>query len=277
MNYENTKTGVNTDEQTKFYSQKAIAITTFFGGLLAAGILMRRNYLNLNQETYAKHALFYGIAFTILILIGIIILPENVIDKIPNSIFPAIYSLIIYYVVEKTQGKALKAHKENGGEFYSAWKAVKVGVLSMVAFLIAIAFIAFLMGDFSKQEPDKNTQLIIQSLDLFFKNEQKSVKVFQSAKTKDTSYVKNELKKSIALWKTNKELIKNLQELDGLLENTKVFLQTLMDYSNLRIEHFTLIYKRLNENTDKYKNRIEAVGLKIEKKVKELNKLAETK
>ena len=79
------------------------------------------------------------------------------------------------------------------------------------------------------------------------------------------------------MWKTNKELIKNLQELDGLPENTKVFLQTLMDYSNLRIEHFTLIYKRLNENTDKYKNRIEAVGLKIEKKVKELNKLAETK
>jgi hypothetical protein len=99
------------DEQKQFYSQSAIGIATFFGGPLAAGVLVRRNYITLGNDQYGKHALSIGIIATLLIFGLLFSIPEHIIDKIPNFIFPAIYTAIISFVVEKFQGEDLKKHK----------------------------------------------------------------------------------------------------------------------------------------------------------------------
>jgi len=103
-------TDISTEPQ-QLYSQKAIGIATFFGGPLAAGILVRRNYINLGKEVYGKHALSIGIISTFLLFVGIFSMPEHIMAKVPNTILPAIYTAIIYLVVEKLQGRELKEHK----------------------------------------------------------------------------------------------------------------------------------------------------------------------
>ena len=50
----------NDTKDLKFYSQKAIGIATFIGGSLAAGYLVRENYLSLNKHP----ALNLKVAFT---------------------------------------------------------------------------------------------------------------------------------------------------------------------------------------------------------------------
>ena len=111
----------------KFYSQRAIGIATFFGGPLAACYLVRENYLVLNKPDEAKKALLYGLLATVAVLGFILLTPEDVMEKIPNQIFPLIYTAVIYYVVESTQGETLKLHEKFGNEFISGWKAALVG------------------------------------------------------------------------------------------------------------------------------------------------------
>jgi len=258
------------EESKKFYSQRAISITTFFGGPLAAGILMRQNYLNVDKEKQAKNALFIGIVSTILIFGGLFALPENIIDKIPNAIIPAIYAGIIYLIIEKTQGKELKSHKENNGEFYSAWKAAKIGAISLVAIFFSIATVAFIAGDLSKSAPDFDTESYDKGLLTFSENETASLKVLQSFETESSNHLKNEVNKSIGVWKENKTIVENISNIENLPKELSVQNEKLKKYCDLRIEHFELILKTLNEDTDKYTSQIQSVGIKIENIIKEL-------
>jgi len=258
------------EENKMFYSQRAISITTFFGGPLAAGILMRQNYLNIEKERQGKNALFIGIVSTILIFGGLLALPEHIIDKIPNAIIPAIYTGIIYLIVEKTQAKELKSHKENNGEFYSAWKAAKIGAISMIAILFTIFSIAFIAGDLSKTDPGFDNETYLNGINTFFDNETASLKVLQSFNTDNVDYLKNEVSKSIVLWQENKTIMDDISKMENLPIDLSVQIEKLKEYSDLRIEHFELILKSLNEDTEKYSNQIQNIGLKIEKKIKEM-------
>lgn len=258
------------EENKKFYSQRAISITTFFGGPLAAGILMKQNYLNVDKEKQGKNALFLGIVSTILIFGGLLALPEHIIDKIPNAIIPAIYTGIIYLIVEKTQGKELRSHKENNGEFYSAWKAAKIGAISMIAILFTIFSVAFIAGDLSKTDPGFDNETYLNDINTFFENETASLKVLQSFNTENIDYLRNEVNKSIVVWEENKSIMERIRNMENLPEDLSDQIEKLKEYSDLRIEHFQLILKSLNEDTDKYSNQIQNLGLKIEKKINEM-------
>lgn len=258
------------EENKEFYSQRAISITTFFGGPLAAGILIRQNYLNIDKEKQGKNALFIGIVSTILLFGGLLALPENIIDKIPSVIIPAIYTGIIYLIVEKTQGKELKSHKENNGEFYSAWKAAKIGAISMITILFTIFSVAFIAGDLSKTEPDFDAEAYDMGLSKFFENEESTIKVFQHFETGDVNYIIKEVNKNIILWKENRVIIDRIDKINNLPEELKIQNSNLRAYCNLRIEHFELILKTFKEDTDKYSNQIQVIGQKINMIIEEI-------
>ncbi|PIQ15846.1 MAG: hypothetical protein COW67_06180, partial [Flavobacteriales bacterium CG18_big_fil_WC_8_21_14_2_50_32_9] len=141
----------------KFYSQRAITIATYFGGPLAAGYLIKKNYETLEQPDNAKKSLLYGIISTLLLFAVIFSIPEDILNKIPNVVIPAIYTGIIYLMVEKYQGESLKNHKDAGGEFYSGWKAAGVGAISMLILAAGIFMIAFIYGDLSNVSSDFDT------------------------------------------------------------------------------------------------------------------------
>ncbi len=109
----------------------------------AAGYLVKENYETLGQKDKAKMSLIIGIMATILIIGGLASIPEEMLEKIPNYIFPALYTLIIAIIVERIHGDILRNHKKTGGEFYSAWKALGVGAIAMIILFAGIAMVVF--------------------------------------------------------------------------------------------------------------------------------------
>ncbi|MFT7158343.1 MAG: hypothetical protein ACI8Q1_003374 [Parvicella sp.] len=85
----------NNTKDLRFYSQTAIGMATFIGGPIAAGYLIRENYLSLDQPDKGKKSLIIGIISTVLLFTGIFIIPESIMDKVPNQILPAVYTGII--------------------------------------------------------------------------------------------------------------------------------------------------------------------------------------
>ncbi len=256
------------EETKKLFSQKAIAIATYFGGPAAAGYLLKKNYESHNQEDNGKKAFIIGIISTLLIFAGIFSIPEHIIDKIPNAVIPAIYTGIIYLIVEKIQGQWLKEHKESGGEFYSGWKATGIGAIFMVILLALIMGTAFIAGDLSK--PDFDTVTYDKEVAKFVENENTSLAVFNVINTAEPQYLIKEFSKGIVLWKENKEIINGLNSIDNLPPELLEQNKKLLKYCDLRIQHNEIIVKAISEDTDKYVSEIDRIGMEINNILEEL-------
>lgn len=258
------------EENKKLFSQKAIAIATYFGGPVAAGYLIKKNYQAHEQEDNGKKAFIIGIVSTLLLFAGIFSIPEHIIDKIPNALIPAIYTGIIYLIVEKIQGQWLKEHKESGGEFYSGWKATGIGAIFMVILLGIIASVAFMSGDLAK--PDFDTTTYDKEVATFVENENKSLAVFNVINSAEPQYLIREFSKGVVLWKENREIINRLKALENLPIELQEQNELLSKYCDLRIEHNEVILKALTEETDKYISEIERITLEINKILEKMGK-----
>lgn len=254
----------------KLYSQRAITIATYFGGPLAAGYLVKKNFEVLDQPDNARKSLIIGIISTILLFAGIFSIPEPIIDKIPQPLIPLIYTAIIYSIVERIQGENLKQHKESGGEFYSGWKAAGVGAIAMIILIAGIAGIAFFAGDLSNKTADFDTSTYDREVANFVLNENKAIAVFNVIETSKPDYLIKEFSKGVILWKENKEVVGRLNSIDNLPQELIAQNAKLLKYCDLRIHHNELIIKAIIEDTDKYVSEIEQIGLEINEILKEL-------
>ncbi len=255
------------EENLKLYSQKAIAVATYFGGPLAAGILIRKNCLNLGNEKQAVNSLIIGILSTIVIFIGIFMMPENIIEKIPNMIIPAIYTGIIYLIVEKIQGNDLKSHKENNREFYSGWKAAGVGAVSMV--IIAAGIFGYIMVT----EPSYNfdTETYNSEITIFTINENEALEVFSlPPNLKENTYIQK-YRNGISKWKENIAILGRINKIENLPEEYIVHNEKLIEYCNLRIKQFENGIKAISGHTDKYDNETMQIVNRINEIIYELN------
>ena len=258
------------EETKKFYSQRAITIATYFGGPLAAGYLVKKNFEVLDQPDNAQKSLIIGIISTVLLFAGIFSIPEPIIDKIPQPVIPLIYTGIIYLIVERIQGENLKQHKESGGEFYSGWKAAGVGAIAMVILFVSIVTVAFFAGDLSNKTADFDTLTYDREVAKFVENENTAIAVFNVIETSKPDYLIKEFSKGVVLWKENKEIVERLNSIDNLPKELLEQNAKLLKYCDLRIHHNEIIIKAISENTDKYVSEIEKIGLKINEILKEL-------
>jgi len=127
----------------KIFTNKAISVATLFGGPLAAGFLISKNFKVFGNNNAARNSIFIGILSTILMFAGIFMIPENIIDKIPQALIPAIYTLIIAGLVEKLQGQKIKEFLANNGQKASNWQAAGYGFFGLViiaGFLLIVIF-----------------------------------------------------------------------------------------------------------------------------------------
>jgi len=246
------------EADNRLYSQAAIAIATYLGGPIAAGALMRRNFINLGQEQWGKHAFFFGFVATVLIFLGIFLLPDAVIDKIPDALIPAIYTGIVFLFVKRIQGPKLKDHKESNGPFFSKWRAAGIGSLYMLGLLAVIFAFAFWgPEDFDSKSYD-------QGISEFIQNEEDSMEVFYLLEMGyDDLLVKFIPEKGIPLWKKNLQIVDELSGIEGLYPELKVQLEKLRQYSLLRIKSLELIMQATVEKTDDYEFEIDSVFMEI--------------
>jgi hypothetical protein len=127
----------------KLYKDRSIVIGTFIGGPLVAGYLSAVNFKYLGQSEKVKTAWTIAI-ITTAIIGGTLFIPG--IDKIPNVTIPLIYTWITRYLVQKYQGASIKAHMESGGQLFSPWRAVWIGLVGLIVLMAIILAILMLVN-----------------------------------------------------------------------------------------------------------------------------------
>ncbi|HEY4323974.1 MAG TPA: hypothetical protein VGN20_08300 [Mucilaginibacter sp.] len=126
---------------SKIYKTKAIQVATFLGGPLVAGYLIAENFKTFNERQKVRKTWIYTILATVLICSAIFLIPDTV--KIPNVLFPLIYSLITYYLVQHYQGAQINTNINEGGQTHSWWRVLGIGLLGCaitVALLLVLIF-----------------------------------------------------------------------------------------------------------------------------------------
>ncbi len=259
------------EENFKLYSQKAISITTFFGGPLAAGILIRENYKSLDKNSLGNKALIISILATIILFAIIFSIPDNIGDKLGN-LLPLVYGGAIYFIVERIQGIELKSHKENKRQFESAWKAAGVGALSMVIIFGA----AFIAADLTTTAPSYDpttfdSESYDKGLSSFFEKEETSLAIFNSIDSQTPNNLIYEFKSGLVLWKQNKITIENLDKIENLPPELIKQNNLLGKYCDLRIEQYGFIIKSITQNTDIYDFELNEILEQIEDVIDKLN------
>lgn len=255
----------NTTKDKIFYSQKSISLASFLGGPMAAGYLIKENYKALNQQEEGKKAFIISIIATITIFVGLFILPESIVNKIPKMIIPVAYTGIIYLIVDKIHGVILNKHQENENTFYSGWRAAGISVISLLILTITIFAAVFLI-------PDKVYDAYDAELVQFTKNEEESLLFYDHINSEDSSSLITELNESvIPKWKENIEIINRTNTIESLpvelLEQNKLLLQ----YSELRLEAFELFKKAVLYDSNKYDEDLNRVHNEIEIVLGKLN------
>jgi hypothetical protein len=131
--------------QQKLYTEQAIAIATFIGGPLGGSYLLSLNYMLLGEEEAGQRAIKWGLAGTIFMLLLFFLLPGTVSDAVPNMVYNMAFTGLFYYLAKRLQGECLAEHRQLCGSFMTRWRAVGVGLISMViAVLVAVSITAFL-------------------------------------------------------------------------------------------------------------------------------------
>jgi len=146
----------------KIFTNKAIYIATFFGGPLAAGFLISKNYKVFGNSNAARNAFFAGLISTVIIFILVFAIPDNIMEKIPQSLIPFIYTGIIALFVEKYQGEAIKNFLKANGEKASGWTAAgygAIGLLTTVVFILIVGMGMPFKGYEKKMEIEKSVNL----------------------------------------------------------------------------------------------------------------------
>ncbi len=135
---EEFKDQTNTD--TCLYTPRSILTATFFGTPLAAGILLRKNFIKLGRIKAGKISLLSCIAFTLLIFITTLLIPDEIMSKIPGVLVSALYTSVVSLIITFFQKDDLVKHGKSGGSFYPAWRGLRTGVASLIiAFLLVFS------------------------------------------------------------------------------------------------------------------------------------------
>lgn len=247
----------------KFYSKKAITIATYFGGPLAAGYLIKKNYQSLNQPDKGSLSIKLGIISTLILFSGIFMIPEELIDQIPNALIPAVYTIIIYFIVSKTQGQYLKEHKETGGDFYSGWNAAGVGFISLLIIVAFIFLSSFVIETLTTKQPEFDAVAYDKGVAEFIENETIALAVFNRIETDEPEQLINELNDGIIIWNNNKLIVNKLNQIENLPERLLIQNDKLFRYCELRIEYNKLYIKALTEEIEIYKHKIDKLSRKI--------------
>lgn len=250
----------NSDNSSnKIYNLKTILTATILGSPLTTGILVYHNYKTLGQIEKGRNFLLFSIVFTILIFGGFFLLPETIIDKIPNYFISGLYTIIYYFIIKKNHDKDLENHFANRQPFYSIWKGVGVSIVVIILLVVIIFTI-----NFSLPENRVYRKYDIE-MKKFSTNEEETLKFYNDINYKNNEDLLNDLEQNILpKWKKNIELIKSTNQWKNLPIELKEQNKHLLIYSELRVQAFELIRKSIAEDTDQYANEIDKIHYQID-------------
>lgn len=134
---------IQSTNSQSIYSDIMIYISTFFTGPLVAGYMMSRNFKVLGEKEKVAPTWIIAIASS-LMLFAIAFLTPNM-SLISDLYISLLVSLVTYFLIRVTQGKALAEHIKNGGLRYSWIRCIAIIAIWWVV-VIGLILIAFEVG-----------------------------------------------------------------------------------------------------------------------------------
>ena len=128
--------------ETKLFKTSAVGVATFFGSLLAGGIIIGLNYLRMNEQVKARNTIILSLLAFAVFMGTAWFLPDN----IPNMAYTIVQVVIMMQIARKFQEGTIKHHMENGGRLASNWVAFGISLLALIL-IIAILFLAIFVLD----------------------------------------------------------------------------------------------------------------------------------
>jgi hypothetical protein len=256
----------NNTKDLRFYSQKAILITTFITGPLAACYFIRENYLSLNKPQEANRSLVIGIIGCIILFSTLAIIPESILDRVPNQIYPLFYTGILYLIIEKIHGPILKQHKEFGNQFHTGWKVALIGFVSATVTIVVIFGVAFMLPAGIEYERYDT------KMETFYINEGETILFYDHLETNSIPALLYELDNEvIPKWRENIKIVESINNIENLPPELLEINSNIHEYSELRLKTFKLYRKALNEDTDKYDAELDEMNTRIDQIIDESN------
>ena len=235
------------EEKIKLYSKNSIILATYLGGPIAAGILIRKNSLNIGRKKEGSNALILGIVCTFLLFWGIYLIPEPILDLIPKALIPTVYSGIVYWIVEKLHGEILKKHKEEKNEFYSFWRATGIGTACLAIIIGGILAYVNLVQE------DWEADTYATGINKFQINESEAMKLFEMLDNSSTFEIVQFIKQTgIPKWEENIEILNEIIKIENIPEYYQKQNKLLHEYCKLRIEAYELMSKAIRNNSSAY-------------------------
>ena len=134
---------IDIDLEKYIYKTGHLQLATFFGGPLSIVYMLAENFKQLGYPEKVKRTWFFGIGLFVLFIILILLMQSTF--KTPN-ILPSLISILIGTAVMKSwQGDDIKNHVDRGGHVYSYWRAVLIGIISLVITLVFLVFLVIFM------------------------------------------------------------------------------------------------------------------------------------
>lgn len=120
----------------KLYTEKQVSASAFFGGPLPAGILIYKNLIRLEKEKQAYIVLATTLILCAGLLFAIIATPENILNKIPNQLFPTIWGLLVLAIYHFQFAHLAKETLKSKQARESNWNVTGVTVFGTIVFLV---------------------------------------------------------------------------------------------------------------------------------------------
>ena len=127
----------------KYFTEKQIYASTFFGGPIPAGILIYKNFKRLGDDRKAMLTLILTLIFTSALFYGLMQLPDEISDKLPNILFTTLYTGIVYLIYHRHLADKINEKIINSENKASNWNVTGLTILGLITNLIIIYAFAF--------------------------------------------------------------------------------------------------------------------------------------
>lgn len=242
----------------RIYKDRAIWVATFLGGPLTAGYLIAENFKAFNEIDKAKKTWIYAIIATIVIFGSVFLISDNI--KIPNQIIPLIYTAIAYYIVQHFQGQNIATHINSGGQLFSWWRTIAVGIIGLAITIIPIFGFVLLSDSVANTSISTKTYGIMKHEIAFDKDNITEAEVNQLADGLiKTTFFDEAITKYVYAKKVNNTYELSISVIDGIANDS----QALQPFIDLRADLQTLfsnnkiIFKLVVDNLDNVVKKLE--------------------
>ena len=132
----------------KYFTEKQIYIGTFWGGPIATGLLIYKNFKAIGEESKAIMTLIITLIFSSLLFWGILNIPDGIMTKIPDIIFPLVYTAIVYLVYRTYFAKLINPKIEEEGNKASNWLVAGYTLFGLVVSAAVLIWFAYNTSEF---------------------------------------------------------------------------------------------------------------------------------